>query len=347
MELLELLIFLAVSLGVLACAFVWSEVARRDHVRAVKRLGEELSRAPTPSEQPPARLFKEQAELDRIATTLPFDDPAGSTESAAQGETLAPRAAGDSWGELPTLRRWRAWLRDQLERAGLPLSPNAFLAGSAGAAVALLLAGWLIQGTLLAVPGALAGAAAPWVFLRFRVNARREKLLRQLPQAFDLMARILRAGLSMPQAFRGVAEAVSNPIAAEFARCHDEQNLGVFPEVSFRAMAERTGVLEMKIFVMAMLIQRQTGGNLSEVLERLAALIRDRLRLRGQVRTLTAEGRLQAAVLLVLPVVMFFAMRFVNRPYTDVLLDHPEWLTMTGALMAVGALWIRKIIDVE
>jgi tight adherence protein B len=346
-ELLQLLIFLAVSLGILASAFVWSEVARRDHVRAVQRLGKELSKAPTLLEQPAAPLFKEQAELDRIAATLPFDDLAGSPAPAVQSGPPGPRTSGESHSASPTVRRWRAWLRDQLERAGLRLSPGVFLSVSAGAAVALFLVGWLIQGTLLAVPGALAGAAAPWVFLRIRVNARREKLLRQLPPAFDLMARILRSGLSMPQAFQGVAEAVPNPIAAEFARCHDEQNLGVFPEVSFRGMAERTGVLEMKIFVMAMLIQRQTGGNLSEVLERLAALIRDRLRMRGQVRTLTAEGRLQATVLLVLPVAMFFAMRFVNRPYTDVLLDHPEWLSVTGALMAVGALWIRKIIDVE
>src|SRR5206468_11206750 len=122
----------------------------------------------------------------------------------------------------------------------------------------------------------------------------------------------LRSGLSMPQAFQGVAEAFPNPIAAEFARCRDEQNLGVFPEVSFRGMAERTGVLEMKIFVMAMLIQRQTGGNLSEVLERLAALIRERIRLRGQISTMTAEGRLQAEVLLVLPSLMYAVMRALN-----------------------------------
>ena len=199
----------------------------------------------------------------------------------------------------------------------------------------------------MAAAASLIGAAAPWLYLRMRLNARREKVLRQLPPAFDLMARILRSGLSMPQAFQGVAEAFPNPLAAEFARCRDEQNLGILPEISFRGMAERIGVLEMKIFVMAMLIQRLTGGNLSEVLERLAELIRERLRLRSQVRTLTAEGRMQAGVLLVLPVVMFFAMRWVNRPYTDVLLAHPDWLTGMAVLMAIGALWIRKIIDIE
>ena len=243
--------------------------------------------------------------------------------------------------------RGREQLRGWLDRAALRVSPGGFLAVAAAAAVALAAAGWLIQGAPLAAAASLVGGAAPCVYLRVRLHARREKLLRQLPPAFDLMARILRSGLSMPQSFQGVVEAFRNPLAAEFARCRDEQNLGVLPEVSYHGMAERTGVLEMKIFVMAMLIQRQTGGNLSEVLERLAGLIRERLHLRSQVRTLTAEGRTQAVVLLVLPVVMFFAMRWVNQPYTDILLAHPDWLTGMGLLMAVGALWIRKIIDIE
>jgi tight adherence protein B len=151
----------------------------------------------------------------------------------------------------------------------------------------------------------------------------------------------------MPQALQAVAEAFEDPLAAEFARCRDEQKLGIFPEVSLQGMAERTGVMEMKIFVMAMLIQRQTGGNLAEVLERLAGLVRERLRLRTHVRTLTAEGRLQASVLLVLPLIIFLAMRLLNRAYADMLLDQPWLLTGTVGLMAAGALWIRRIIDIE
>ncbi len=326
MELLQLLIFFSVSLGVVAGAFVWTEIAKRDQIRAVKRLGQELVKSPP--EQPAERLFKESGEFDLTVTVPPPEAPAGSSGLPPSGDMAPPTPLAVP--PRPLAIRWRARLREWLDRAGLRLSPGLFLAVVAGAAAALFAAGWLIQGALLAIPASLAGAAGPWLYLRVRLNARREKLLRQLPSAFDLMARILRSGLSLPQAFQGVSEAFPNPLAAEFARCRDEQNLGILPEVSFHGMAERTGVLEMRIFVMAMLIQRQTGGNLSEVLERLAGLIRDRLRLRGQVRTLTAEGRMQAVVLLVLPVVMFFAMRWVNRPYTDVLLAHPEWLTATG-----------------
>ncbi len=342
MELVQLLIFFAVSLGIVAGAFVWTEVVRRDQIRAVKRLGQELSPSP---DQPTERLFKESGEFDLTMPVPPPEAPIGASGPPPGDLTPPPRPAAAP--ARPLAIRWRARLRESLDRAGLRLSPGLFLAVAAAAPAALFAAGWLAQGALLAVPASLAGAIGPWLFLRFRLNARREKLLRQLPPAFDLMARILRSGLSLPQAFQGVAEAFPNPLAAEFARCRDEQNLGILPEVSFHGMAERAGVLEMKIFVMAMMIQRQTGGNLSEVLERLAGLIRDRLRLRGQVRTLTAEGRMQAVVLLVLPVVMFFAMRWVNRPYTDVLLAHPEWLIAMAALMAVGALWIRKIIDIE
>jgi len=151
----------------------------------------------------------------------------------------------------------------------------------------------------------------------------------------------------MQQAFQGIADAFEDPIASEFSRCREEQNLGIFPEVSFRALADRTDVLEMKIFVMALLIQRQTGGNLAETLKRLSGLVRQRLQLRNQIRTLTAEGRLQAVVLLVLPVVMFLTLRFINRSYSDLLLQQPGLLLATGALMVVGAFWIRKVITIK
>src|SRR5262249_30820962 len=122
---------------------------------------------------------------------------------------------------------------------------------------------------------------------------------------------------------------------------------GLRPEITYREMAERTGILEVRIFVMAMLIQRQTGGNVAEVLDRLAGLVRDRLRLRKQVRTLTAEGRLQGGTLVVLPVLMFGAMMVINRPYAEVLLEHVSLVAATGASMAAGLIWIRKIVNFD
>jgi tight adherence protein B len=100
----------------------------------------------------------------------------------------------------------------------------------------------------------------------------------------------------------------------------------------------------VQLFVSAMLIQRQAGGNLSDVLERLATLVRERLRLRKQVRTLTAEGRLQGLTLLLLPVVVFAALLVINRKYAQILLDHPSLLAATAVMMGVGMLWIRRIV---
>jgi len=185
------------------------------------------------------------------------------------------------------------------------------------------------------------------VYVVRKRNVRRERLLVQLPAAFDLMARVIRAGQSVPQALQAVADSFEDPIAGEFSACQKRQSLGLRPEVTFREMAQRTGVLEVRIFVMALLIQRQTGGNLAEVLERLAGLIRDRLKLRRRVQTLTAEGRLQGITLLVLPFVVFAALLIVNRKYAEELMEHVALLVGTVVTMLVGAVWIRKIVNFD
>ena len=228
-----------------------------------------------------------------------------------------PRAPGGSFF-LPRLSYWRV--------------------GLAGA--------WLF-GWLGGLVGCSVGVALPSGLLHFKRKARRDKLINQLPKAFDLMVRVIRAGQSVSQAFQAVGDGFDEPLGSEFIRCQQQQNLGLPPDVVFQEMAERSGVLEFRIFVMAMLIQRQAGGNLSEVLERLAALIRGRQRLRRHVRTLTAEGRLQGIALLILPFVMYAAMYVINRPYAAELLNHPGLLWGTAVLMGIGVLWIRKIVNYD
>jgi tight adherence protein B len=157
---------------------------------------------------------------------------------------------------------------------------------------------------------------------------------------------VIRAGQSVPQSLQAVADSMENPIAGDFETCLKQQNLGLPPEVTFQEMADRCHILELRIFAMAMLIQRQTGGNLSEVLERLATLVRARHKLKQQVRTLTAEGRLQGWTLAVLPFVVFGVMMIVNRPYAEVLFQHVPLLVATVAVMGLGLLWIRKIVNI-
>jgi len=328
---LALLIFLAVTLAVLVSGFIWFDLSRRDEKRAVQRLSEELQKPQ--AEQPGSSLFKNVNDFD-------LTEQKHSWEASDLGVAAVP---GPGVGPPPRKRS----LRDQLELARMHLTPQMFLVWSVSGALSLCVLGLFVQGWLLAVPAALVGAATPWFCLKRRLNARQDKLLGQLPAAFDLMARVMRAGLSLAQAFQGVADSFEEPLVSEFGRCREEQNLGISPEVSLHGLAERTGVVEMKIFVMALLIQRQIGGNLADILERLAGLIRERQRLRNHTRTLTAEGRLQALVLLIMPVVMFLVIRTINKAYTDLLLEHPLLLLTTGGLMAVGTLWISKIIDIE
>ncbi|HZV05754.1 MAG TPA: type II secretion system F family protein [Gemmataceae bacterium] len=328
LPLLLVMMFLAASLGVAAGYSIWRDLRQRDSFRARKRVANEFHK---PEVKPATRvsLFKNVSQFD-LNELVPDGLP-----------------AADAPLPEPEHVDWHTRLQTMLAQSGLMLTLAQLAYISAGMALAGAVLGMILHGLLLAAIGAIGLGLAPLLYVRHRQKARSEQLLMQLPAAFDLMARVLRSGHSVPQAFQSVSDTFEPPLAGEFAYCQEQQNLGLLPEVTYRELARRTGVLELKIFVMAMMIQRQTGGNLSEVLERLAALVRERVRLRNHVRTLTAEGRLQAVVLLVLPPVMFFVMRFINRPYADVLLDHTGLLAAMMASMAVGALWIRKIIQFD
>jgi tight adherence protein B len=195
--------------------------------------------------------------------------------------------------------------------------------------------------------GTAAGLVAPPAALAVRRKARREAYRQQLVGAFELMARVLRAGQSVPEALRAVTDVADDPLAGEFGRCLHQIEHGIRPEDAYRDLADRSGVQELRIFVVAMAIQRQTGGNLAAVLDRLAGVVRARLRLRQRVRALTAEGRLQSATLVVLPVVTFGVMYYLNRPYAAALLGHPQLLAATAGCMAVGVVWVRNITNFE
>jgi tight adherence protein B len=146
---------------------------------------------------------------------------------------------------------------------------------------------------------------------------------------------------------QSVADEFEPPLAEEFGYCYEQQNLGLDAETALRDLARRTGLLELKIFVLAVLVHRQTGGNLAELLDKLSSIVRDRFRIRGLIRTLTAEGRVQAGVLLALPFVMYGAMLVFNRDYALILLDHP-WVPIASlGSLGFGWLWIRKIINFD
>jgi tight adherence protein B len=243
---------------------------------------------------------------------------------------------------------WRQWFEAMIDQSGLVLTPERLLAQSIAAGVfAGTVVGIACQKPLAGLAAALLGAALPTAYVQRVRNARSEKLLRQLPDAFELIARVVRAGQTLSLALRAVSDEFPPPIAVEFASCYEQQNLGLSTEASLRELARRTGLLEIKIFVLALLVQQQTGGNLAELLEKLSGIIRERFQIRGQIRTLTAEGRAQAAVLLILPVAMFGLILVLNREYANVILARP--MLIVGCLVseAIGALWIRQITNFD
>jgi tight adherence protein B len=235
-----------------------------------------------------------------------------------------------------------------VEQSGLDLTPERLMAIAVGSAVGGFLLGFVLRrNVLVAIVGALLGAALPVIYVNIKRNARKEKLLSQLPDAFDLMSRVIRAGQTMAQALQAVADEFAPPVAGEFAFCYEQQNLGLAPETALRELARRTGLLELKIFVLAMLVQQQTGGNLAELIDKLAHIIRERYKMRGKIKALTAEGRMQAMVLLGLPPGMFLIMLSMNRSYAGIILENPSLIWITLISEAIGALWIRKIVNFD
>jgi tight adherence protein B len=244
----------------------------------------------------------------------------------------------------PGLRRR---FETMVEQSGLNLTPNRLLTLAAGGAVALGALAFLVRGAAAGAVGAIAGGVLPLAYVSLKRKARLNKLLAQLPDTFDLMARVVRAGQTVPQAIQAVADEFDPPVAAEFSYCYEQQNLGLAPEIAFRDLARRSGLLEMRIFVLAMLVQQQSGGNLAELLDKLAGVVRDRFRVRAKIKTLTAEGRIQALVLLALPPALLGLIMLLNRTYADVLLNNPNLLVGTFVSEVFGALWIRKIINFD
>ncbi|HLJ93315.1 MAG TPA: type II secretion system F family protein [Gemmataceae bacterium] len=222
-------------------------------------------------------------------------------------------------------------------------------------------------GLLLGVLGATGSwlARVPWFFAPFVglvcflvpflwvLNKRRVRLKKfasQLPDALELVARALRAGHSLGAGMHVVAEEMPSPISDEFGRVYEEQNLGIPVEDSLRNICERIPNLDLRFFVTSVAIQRQTGGDLAEILDKIGHVIRERYRILGQVKALTAEGRLSGVVLIALPFVLFLVMLHIKPDYVQVLWTDPLGIKMSvfGLIMQIlGALVIKKIINIR
>jgi tight adherence protein B len=249
--------------------------------------------------------------------------------------------------QRPHTRLWTRFVV-AVEQSGLEQEPErivqiAFTLAILGLVVGVTATRFWIVGLLMAA----AGFAAPIIYVFMLRKSRIQTLCQQLPEAFELMSRAVKAGQTMPGAMNLVATQLQPPISFEFGWCCEQQNLGLSHEIALQELARRTGVMELQMFVVTMLVQRHAGGNPIEILENLSDVIRKRVRLAGRVRACTGEGRMQAVVLSILPVLAFAGLMILNHKYAQVILDHPRVLLGVFLWQAFGIFWIRRIVNFQ
>ncbi|MBI1916509.1 MAG: type II secretion system F family protein [Planctomycetes bacterium] len=190
----------------------------------------------------------------------------------------------------------------------------------------------------------------PWLWLWNKRRVRLKKFAAQLPDALELVARALRAGHSLAAGMHVVAEEMPSPIADEFGRVYEEQNLGIAIEEALKSMSDRVPNLDLRFFVTSVAIQRQTGGDLAEILDKIGYVVRERYRILGQVKALTGEGRLSGVVLIALPFALFAFMLHIKPDYVQALWTNDLGIKMSiFAIIAqiLGAVVIKKIVDIK
>ncbi|MBL8825365.1 MAG: type II secretion system F family protein [Planctomycetaceae bacterium] len=218
-----------------------------------------------------------------------------------------------------------------------------FAAGTALAAVAKV-------NLLLCPLAGLVLCVLPFLYLRFKKSRRVKAFGEQLHDSLDLMSRALRSGQSLGAAFDLVSQQLKDPVATEFGRVFETQNFGVPIEDALQEMTRRVPNLDLKFFATAVTLQRTTGGDLAEILDKIGYLVRERIKIWGQIAALTGEGRLSGVVLLGLPVVLFLAVYRLNPDYCMVLFTDPMGKQLLGGAIVMqifGALVIRKIVNIK
>lgn len=302
-----------------------------------------------------AVMLAESARARRHRTTVLRQLGALATERGAPavsaGEPLLRADAGDSsWvralaARIPQLGS----AGPLLQQAGLAWSEQRFLTSLGVGALVGGALGWAFGG-LGPLIGVVAGALVPYLYVR-RVRARRLRSFEeQLPEAIDLLGRAIRSGHPLSAGLRMVAEESANPVVGEFRRVFEEQKFGLPFEDSLAGLASRVPLVDVRILVTAVMIQRDVGGNLAEILDNLSHLIRSRFTIRRQLGTYTAQGRMSGYVLGALPIAIGFMIFLVNPEYILTLFRDPVGKMMlwaAGSLQMIGFFWIRRIVDIE
>lgn len=242
-------------------------------------------------------------------------------------------------------------LQSMLRQADLKITVYRFMIYSLIAGFFVGVSLFFISGSLVAMLiGTFGVMMAPVVVVSHLRNKRFNRFLEQLPDALEMMVRSLQAGHSFSSAMQMVATEMPDPIAREFGKAYEEQNLGLNMKSALENLVERVPILDLKLCVTAVLIQREIGGNLSEVLRNISHTIRERFRIQGEIRVKSAQARLSGVIVSILPFFLFFWINLFNADYMKPLYDHPLGVYILGtgiAMQVIGWLLIRKIVRIE
>jgi Flp pilus assembly protein TadB len=313
---LWILLFVSTLAIFLAAALVWLRVSVVNHNRKL------------------ARMFRE---VDPAAATVKTT----VLEAAPAGKSGRPAGFLDSGKDVP----------GEAARGG-PRSHRQLIL-TAGSVLVGMLAGSRFQGVLGPASlfiGGLLFAALPHSYLARKHRARMAAIEEQFPDALDFIARSVRAGNALSISLEMLAGEASEPLRSEFLKVSREQALGASLDAALGNLVSRVPLVETRFFVSAVLLQREAGGNLAEVLSRLANSVRERLRLRGHVRAISGQGRLTAAVLTVLPIVVIVLLKILSSRYLEGLTGDPHGRMLLGAAVLsqiLGYLSMRKIVNIE
>jgi tight adherence protein B len=276
--------------------------------------------------------------------------PVEETEST----TVVMRATE---GPLPAVERLLAGtqvasrLSRLIEQSGVATTPGAVVAMSLTAGLVATLFALVVLGSLpLALGMALLGVSSPFFWLKYKRSQRIKRFEEQFPEALDLLSRAIRAGHAFQMAMGMVADELPAPVGVEFKKAFEQQNFGLPLRDALNELSERIPSLDVRFFVTSVTIQRETGGNLSEILDNLARVVRERFKIRRQVRVHTAHGRFTGYVLLALPAVLALALNWLSPEHMKMLFNERFGQVMLiGAvvLQTIGFVWIRQVIKIE
>jgi tight adherence protein B len=259
--------------------------------------------------------------------------------------------------ELPWLHRlmirfsWATKLQDFVMQAGMSIKPAKLilLSGIIGVG-SMLVADRFLPHLYYVVPIGIAASLLPIAFVAFRRRRRFRKFEETFPEALDLLGRAVRAGHAFTTGLEMISKECAQPLSGEFRTAFEEQNFGLPLRDALLNLTERMPLIDVRFFVTALLIQKETGGNLAEILDGLARVIRDRFRIYREVQVRTAQGRLTAGILIALPIVMLMVLSMLNPHYMGVLFTDPKGpviLAVAAGLQVVGSMILWKIIHFE